>query len=197
MALAALDVYRAAIVRGDHEIRSEIVAAGPDCIMPAHVSAASTPEESMKLDRGGRHIVISASGMGSGGRVVHHLKAMLPRPECTVILAGYQAVGTPGSMLLEGVEQLKVHGRYVPVRADIVDVGAFSVHADADGLLRWLAAIQPPPAQVFINHGEPRAAEVLADRIRHDLGLLAVLPEQGERVRVNPGTGEYMDRAKD
>ncbi len=184
MALAALDVYRAAIERGDPEIRSEIVAAGPDCIMPAHVSAASTPEESMRLDRGGRHIVISASGMGSGGRVVHHLKAMLPRPECTVILAGYQAVGTPGSMLLEGAEQLKVHGRYVPVRAEIVDIGAFSVHADADGILRWLAAIQPPPSQVFVNHGEPRAAEVLADRIRHDLGLLAVLPEQGERVRV-------------
>jgi metallo-beta-lactamase family protein len=184
MALAALEVYRAAIERGDHEILTEIVAIGPDCITPAHVFAASTPEESMKLDRGGRHIVISASGMGSGGRVVHHLKAMLPRPECTVILAGYQAAGTPGRQLLEGAEQLKVHGRYVPVRAEIVDVGAFSVHADADGLLRWLGGIQPPPTQVFINHGEPAAAEVLAEHIRHDLGLVAVLPEQGERVRV-------------
>jgi metallo-beta-lactamase family protein len=184
MALAALDIYREAIAEGDREIRAEIIAAGPDCIVPAHVHAASTPEESMKLDRGGRHIVISASGMGSGGRVVHHLKAMLPRPECTVILAGYQAVGTPGSQLLQGVEQIKMHGRYVPVRAEIVDVGAFSVHADADGLLAWLAAVQPPPHEVFLNHGEPASAAALAGRIRHELGLVAVLPEQGERVRI-------------
>ena len=184
MALAALGVYRRAIDDGDPEIRSAIVANGPDCIVPPHVYEATTPEESMRLDRGGKHIIVSASGMGSGGRVVHHLKALLPRPECTVILAGFQAVGTPGRLLLEGAQEMKFHGTYVRVRAEIVDVGSFSVHADADELVAWLARMQPPPAQVFINHGEPEASAALAARIERELDLAAVMPEQGERVRV-------------
>ena len=138
----------------------------------------------MLLDRGGKHIIVSASGMGSGGRVVHHLKAVLPRPECTVILAGFQAVGTPGRMLLEGAQQMKFHGSYVRVRAEIIDVGSFSVHADADELLDWLRHMEPPPGQVFVNHGEPDAAAALAQRIEDELDVVAVVPDQGERVRV-------------
>jgi len=184
MALAALSVYRQAITDGDPEIRSAIVTEGPDCIVPSHVYEATTPEDSMQLDRGGKHIIVSASGMGTGGRVVHHLKALLPRPECTVILAGFQAVGTPGRLLLEGAQEMKFHGQYVRVRAEIVDVGSFSVHADADELIDWLAHIQPPPAQVFINHGEADAAAALTARIEQELDLVAVMPEQGERVRV-------------
>ncbi len=184
MALAALEVYRQAIADGDSEIRSGIVAAGPDCIVPPDVHAASTPEQSMLLDRGGKHIIVSASGMGTGGRVVHHLKAVLPRPECTVILAGFQAVGTPGRMLLEGAQQIKFHGSYIRVRAEIVDIGSFSVHADADELIEWLGFMSPLPVQVFVNHGEPEAAAALAQRIEDELDVVAVIPDQGERVRV-------------
>lgn len=184
MALAALDVYRRAIADGDPEVRSGIVAVGPECIVPPNVHAASTPEQSMLLDRGGKHIIVSASGMGTGGRVVHHLKAVLPRPECTVILAGFQAVGTPGRMLLEGAQQMKFHGSYLRVRAEIVDIGSFSVHADADELIDWLGFMSPLPDQVFVNHGEPEAAAVLAQRIEDELDVVAVIPDQGERVRV-------------
>lgn len=184
MALAAMRVYRSAIHDGDHEMRTSVAAEGPDIITPPNLFEATTPQESMLLDRGGAFIIMSASGMGSGGRVVHHLKALLPRPECTVILAGYQAVGTPGRQLLDGAQELKVHGKYVRVRAEIVDVGAFSVHADADDLLDWLRQAQPPPAQVFVNHGEPAAAKALADRIIGELDLVAVVPAMGERVAV-------------
>ncbi|MEK9737033.1 MAG: MBL fold metallo-hydrolase RNA specificity domain-containing protein, partial [Candidatus Nanopelagicales bacterium] len=119
-----------------------------------------------------------------GGRVVHHLKAVLPRPECTVILAGFQAVGTPGRMLLEGAQQMKFHGSYIRVRAEIVDIGSFSVHADADELIEWLGFMSPLPVQVFVNHGEPEAAAALAQRIEDELDVVAVIPDQGERVRV-------------
>jgi len=184
MALAALDVYRSSIADGDPEVRSGIIASGPECIVPPNVHAASTPEQSMMLDRGGKHIIVSASGMGTGGRVVHHLKALLPRPECTVILAGFQAVGTPGRMLLEGVQEMKFHGSYVRVRAEVVDIGSFSVHADADELIEWLGFMSPPPDQVFINHGEADAAAALAARIESELDLVAVTPDQGERIAI-------------
>ena len=93
--------------------------------------------------------------MGSGGRVTHHLKALLPDRDNTVILVGFQAVVDPGRMLLDGAHEIKIHGQYVPVRAEIVEIEAFSVHADASELLDWLGACDPPPRQVFINHGEP------------------------------------------
>ena len=103
-----------------------------------NVHEATTPEQSMALDRGGARIIISASGMGSGGRVTHHLKALLPDRDNTVLLVGFQAVGTPGRMLLDGAHEIKIHGQYVPVRAEIVEIEAFSVHADASELVDWL-----------------------------------------------------------
>ena len=145
---------------------------------------ATTPEHSMALDRGGARIIISASGMGSGGRVTHHLKALLPDRDNTVLLVGFQAVGTPGRMLLDGAHEIKIHGQYVAVRAEIFEIEAFSVHADAGELVDWLRSCTEPPRQVFVNHGEPQAAEALATRIRQELDVAAVVPAAGERVRV-------------
>lgn len=184
MALAAMRVYRRAIESGDPEIRSSAIAAGPDIIMPPNVAEAVTPEQSRALDAGGARIIVSASGMGTGGRVVHHLKAMLPDRANCVILAGYQAVGTRGRTLVDGAREVKIHGRYVPVRAEIVDVGAFSVHADADELVAWVSRARPAPTQVLINHGEPDAAAALARRIRDELDIVAVVPRPGERIAV-------------
>jgi metallo-beta-lactamase family protein len=184
MALAAMRVYVQAIQDGDPEISTATIAEGPDAIDMPNVHEATTPEQSMALDRGGARIIISASGMGSGGRVTHHLKALLPDRDNTVLLVGFQAVGTPGRMLLDGAHEIKIHGQYVPVRAEIVEIEAFSVHADASELVDWLMSCADKPSQVFVNHGEPEAAQALADRIRQEWDVAVVVPQPGERVRV-------------
>lgn len=184
MALAAMRVYREAIVDADPELLTATIAQGPDIIDPQNLFEATTPDESKRLDTGGARIILSASGMGSGGRVVHHLKALLPDPDNTVILAGYQAVGTPGRALLDGARELKFHGEYVKVRAEIVDISAFSVHADADELMAWLSSTRDRPREVFIVHGEPQASAALAQRIEDELDLIAVVPDLGERVSI-------------
>jgi metallo-beta-lactamase family protein len=184
MALAAMRVYRDAIRDGDPEIRTSAIAEGPAIIDLPNLREATTQQDSMALDRGGAQIIVSASGMGTGGRVVHHLKALLPDKDNTIVLVGYQAVGTLGRALQDGAEQVKIHGKYVKVRAEIVTVGAFSVHADADELIDWIRSADKLPKQVFINHGEPDASEALAERIRRELDIVAVVPEPGERVAV-------------
>lgn len=184
MALAALEVYLDAIRDGDPEIQTAVLAEGVAALDLPNLHEATTPEQSMALDRGGARIIVSASGMGTGGRVTHHLKALLPDRDNCVLLVGFQAVGTPSRMLLDGAHEIKIHGQYVPVRAEIAEIEAFSVHADAGELLDWLSQCQPPPTQVFINHGEPESAEALAERIRLDLDIAVDVPELGERVRV-------------
>jgi len=184
MALAAMRVYVQAIQDADPEITSATVAEGPDAIDLPNLREATTPQDSMALDRGGARIIISASGMGSGGRVTHHLKALLPDHDNTVLLVGYQAVGTPGRMLADGARELKIHGQYVSVRAEVVEVEAFSVHADAGELVDWLMSANRRPEQVFVNHGEPDAAQALAERVRDEWDVAVVVPHQGERVRV-------------
>jgi len=177
-------VYVQAIQDADPEITSATVAEGPDAIDLPNLREATTPQDSMALDRGGARIIISASGMGSGGRVTHHLKALLPDHDNTVLLVGYQAVGTPGRMLADGARELKIHGQYVSVRAEVVEVEAFSVHADAGELVDWLMSANRRPEQVFVNHGEPDAAQALAERVRDEWDVAVVVPHQGERVRV-------------
>lgn len=184
MALAGMKVYVRAIQDGDPEINTATIARGPDAIDLPNLHEATTREESMVLDRGGARIIVSASGMGSGGRVTHHLKALLPDRDNTVMLVGFQAVGTPGRMLLDGAHEIKIHGQYVPVRADIVEIEAFSVHADSSELIDWLRSCDPPPPQVFVNHGEPDASAALAERIRRELDVAVDVPQPGERVRV-------------
>jgi metallo-beta-lactamase family protein len=182
MALAALRVYVDAIRDGDREINPATVAEGPDAIDLPNVHEATTRQESMALDTGGARIIVSASGMGSGGRVTHHLKALLPERRTSVLLVGYQAVGTPGRMLRDGARELTIHGTSVPVRAEVVEIEAFSVHADCSELLDWLRSADTPPALVLVNHGEQQGSQALADRIRTDLGLDARVPDHEETV---------------
>ncbi|MHB1212940.1 MAG: MBL fold metallo-hydrolase RNA specificity domain-containing protein, partial [Candidatus Nanopelagicales bacterium] len=184
MALAGMRVYVDAIADGDAEINSATVAEGPGAIDLPNLHEATTPEQSMALDRGGARIIVSASGMGSGGRVTHHLKALLPDRDNTVLLVGYQAVGTPGRMLRDGAHEIKIHGQYVAVRAEVVEIEAFSVHADAGELIDWLRSADPRPQQVFVNHGEQGSSEALAERIRRELDVAVIVPQPGERVAV-------------
>ena len=184
MALDALDVYRAAAVEADDILPSQASALAELDRLDVH--RVRDADGSERLNRPRRPcIVISASGMATGGRVLHHLAHLLPDSHNCVVLTGYQAAGSRGRQLQEGARHLKMHGRYVAVRAEVVDVRDFSVHADAGELLGWLAAAPAPPRTVYVVHGEPDASATLARRIEDELGLCAVVPVLGERVRLD------------
>lgn len=185
MALGALRVYREAVARGDAEIRPN--AAGDAALFDVPgLQEVTDVEGSKRLNHPSEpSIVISASGMATGGRVVHHLAHWLPDRRNTVALVGYQAEGTRGRRLLEGAEELKMLGRYVPVRAQIANVPQFSVHADASELLDWLRSAPREPDLVCAVHGEPAASAALAGAVRRELGWTAVVPYLGERIRLD------------
>jgi metallo-beta-lactamase family protein len=131
--------------------------------------------------RGGPCVVISASGMATGGRVVHHLKRFAPEPENMILLAGFQAGGTRGAALAGGATQIKIHGRFVPVRAEVARLDCLSAHADQRELIAWLGA-GPRPRQIFLTHGEPGALDALRVAIREQLGWDAAVPDYRETV---------------
>lgn len=141
----------------------------PLCCVPDHL--LRTPDESKSLNhRKGPFIVIAGSGMATGGRVVHHLKERLPDPKTTVLLAGFQAVGTRGRALQDGAKTVRMHGQNIPVRAHVEIIHGMSAHADQSEIMRWLHGFTRPPRKVYVIHGEPKAAEALASLIRAELG---------------------------
>lgn len=185
MALEALRVYRQAIERGDPDVLVDGARLRDPFDVPGLREVRSV-EESIALNQPDRpSIIVSASGMATGGRVVHHLAHLLPEPRNTVVLVGFQAEGTRGRRLLDGERELKMLGRYVRARAEIVDLPAFSVHADADELLAWVAAAPVEPDSVYVVHGEPGASTALALRIETALDWTAVVPRHGEVVRLD------------
>lgn len=127
-------------------------------------------------------IIVSASGMATGGRVIHHLKHYLPDARNTVLFAGFQAMGTRGAAMLDGAPSVKIHGGYIPVRAEIDNLSMLSAHADADEILRWLGGFSRPPRETFIVHGEPDAADALRLRIKDELGWRCRAVEQNDSV---------------
>ena len=127
-------------------------------------------------------IIISASGMATGGRVLHHLKRYAPDQRSAILFAGYQAAGTRGASMVAGADSIKIHGAEVPVRAEVKNLGMLSAHADAGEILRWLRGFKRPPRRVFIVHGEATAADVLHRRIQDQLGWSCHVPEHLERV---------------
>jgi metallo-beta-lactamase family protein len=137
-----------------------------------------TPAESRRLsERSEPAVIISASGMATGGRVLHHIKAFAPDARNTILVPGFQAPGTRGDALVHGARRVKIHGRQVPVEAEVVQLDIFSAHADQAGLLAWVGATGKPPRRVFVTHGEPVAADVLRREIRDQLGFDACVPE--------------------
>jgi metallo-beta-lactamase family protein len=125
-------------------------------------------------------IVVSASGMVTGGRILHHLEHRLPRPQDTVLFIGYQAEGTRGRTILEGKPAVKIHGQEIPIKAHIEQISGFSAHADYQEVLAWLVGFNRPPRQTFIVHGEPEAAASMAGKIREKLGWEVAIPRFGE-----------------
>ena len=147
------------------------------------VHMVADARQSMRLQRSRwPSVIISASGMATGGRVLHHLKAMAPVEKHHIVFAGFQAGGSRGARLVAGASEVKIHGEYVPVRARISQLEGLSGHADADELMAWLRALHQPPRQTFVVHGEPDASDTLRLRIKDELGWAVRVPQHGETV---------------
>jgi metallo-beta-lactamase family protein len=179
MAAAATRVY--------HDHVRELRLSEAQCqAMGRTVQVVTTPDESRALNaRHGPMIVIAASGMATGGRVVHHLKAFAPDRRNTILLTGFQAGGTRGASLAAGAPTLRIHGEDVPVRAEVAMIDTLSAHADADEIMQWLRAFKRPPRRTFITHGEPAAADALRQRIERELGWECRLPYYLEQVALD------------
>ncbi|TWO72715.1 MBL fold metallo-hydrolase [Caenimonas sedimenti] len=159
-------------------------------LTPAECSALSnaahvvgTPEESRELNaRRGPMVVIAGSGMATGGRVIHHIKAFAPHKRNTIVLAGFQAGGTRGAHLAAGDSTVRIHGEDVPVRCEVAQLDSLSAHADAAEIESWLRGMKSPPRTTFITHGEPDAADALRQRIERTLRWPTHVPEYLETV---------------
>lgn len=184
MALAGMRVYQKAITAHDAELRPEILADGVDALDPGDLAELHTVQESMTANQPVQpSIIISSSGMATGGRVLHHLEHLLPDHRNTVVIVGFAAAGTRARDLTEGAKSIKIHGENVPVRAEIAEVDAFSAHADSDDVLAWLSAA-PAPAATYVIHGEPDSAAALRDRLDQQLGWNALVPALGDRFAI-------------
>jgi metallo-beta-lactamase family protein len=153
----------------------------PLCCRELHLHR--TPEESKALNNlSGPRIIISASGMVTGGRILHHLKLRLPDPKTTVLFVGFQAQGTRGRAMQDGKAEIKMLGEIIPLRAKVKTIDGFSAHADQREILRWLSSFQKSPLRTFVVHGEPAASEALANVLREKLKWSAEVPKNGEAV---------------
>ena len=150
------------------------------------MSTASSREESKRLNSAtGARVIISASGMMTGGRVLHHALRLVPDPEATIVFVGYQAAGTTGRRIQEGEPEVKILGQWVPVRCRTAKIGGFSAHADWSEVLRWLGGMQgSAPKTTFLTHGEPEAANAMAGHIKEKFGWNVHVPQYGERVEL-------------
>jgi metallo-beta-lactamase family protein len=178
MATAATALYQ-------HHRKLLRIGAREAATLTEDVTLVATPRESEQLTRSRwPKVVISASGMATGGRVLHHLKAMAPDPRNAIVFPGFQVGGTRGANLIAGAREVKIHGEYVAVKAEVSHLEGFSGHADAQGLMDWLRGFDAPPAQTFVVHGEPAAADALRMRIKDELNWRVAVPEHGATLEV-------------
>ncbi len=170
MAIDASDIFHEH--RRDHRLSE--AACREVCGLAIRTRSA---EESKAIDQNRvPAVIISASGMATGGRVLHHLKVYAPDARNTVLFSGFQAGGTRGAAMLAGAREVKIHGMHVPVRAEVVNLDMLSAHADADEIMDWLRNFERPPRTTFVTHGEAAAADALRYRIEHDLGWTCRVP---------------------
>jgi metallo-beta-lactamase family protein len=163
---------------GEHKLTAEQCRAA--CRVARYVREA---DESKALnDNAMPKVIISASGMATGGRVLHHLKRLASDHRNTILFAGFQAGGTRGAAMVAGAKTIKIHGSYVPVRAEVANLHMLSAHADANEILAWLTHVKTPPRATFITHGEPDASDALRHRIEEELHWPCTVPEYRDEV---------------
>ena len=183
MALEALKFYQRHADELDDDIptpRGEVCA----FCTARFTRVASSQESRDVVDREGPAIVLSASGMATGGRVLHHLAKGLPDARNTVLFVGFQAAGTRGRQLIEGSQETKIHGQFVPVLARIEKLNGMSAHADASEIVRWLRTFPAPPSVTYLVHGEPFAQDTLKLRVERELAWNVQIPKHGDRVSI-------------
>lgn len=174
MAIDATRLYQ--VFTAEHRLTAEESAA-----LGRVATLVHSAEQSKALDRQeGPQIIVCASGMATGGRVVHHLKRFAPDPKNLILLAGFQAGGTRGAALAAGARSVRIHGQEVPVNAQVIQLTSMSAHADADEIIGWLRTLERAPKQTFITHGEPGASDALRQRIERELGWPTSVPEYRE-----------------
>ncbi|MFZ0154316.1 Ribonuclease [compost metagenome] len=150
-----------------------------------------TVDESRDLDQlRDPAVIIAASGMATGGRVLHHLKALAPNPRNSLLFSGFQAGGTRGADIIAGARTIRMHGQDVPIRAQVFAMESLSAHADADEIMQWLRGFKQPPRHTFVVHGEPHAADTLRRRISVEFGWSVSVPEHLETVSLNTDAPE-------
>lgn len=178
MAIDVTELYR-------HHLREHrLTISQADSIRKAATMVRTVDQSKQLTARHGPMVVIAGSGMATGGRVLHHLKAFAPDSRNTIVLVGYQAAGTRGAALEAHAPTLKIHGEYVPVRAAIESISSLSAHADYRETLAWLGSLSTPPERTFITHGEPAAADALRRRIEETLHWRCEVPTYLESVEL-------------
>jgi metallo-beta-lactamase family protein len=181
MAAAATKAYAARKEEHDEDYGLALKRS-PTPLRTHSMTTASSREESKRLNSAqGARVIISASGMLNGGRVLHHALRVLPDENATVVFVGYQSAGTTGRRVADGEKQVKILGQWIPVRCAIEKIGGFSAHADWKEVIRWLEGMPSPPKRVFVTHGEIGSAEAMAKRIRERFGWTIEVPKYGER----------------
>ena len=185
MAINATEVFEKR--KGDYNLKAKVLELnGKHILRPKEIRVCKDREESKAINQeNSGAIIISASGMVTGGRILHHLAYRLPRPQDTVLFIGYQGEGTRGRTIADGKPVVKIHGEKVPVRAKIENISGFSAHADYNEILAWLMGFNRPPLKTFIVHGEPNASESLAKKIRDKLGWKVVIPQYQESFEID------------
>jgi metallo-beta-lactamase family protein len=182
MGIQATAIYAAHTEEHDPAL-ARVVAGGTAPFAPKRFALSRSVEDSKRLnDTAGPGIIVAGSGMATGGRILHHLKRLLPDPKTTVLFVGYQAAGTRGRLLKEGAAEIRMLGIMVPVNATIMVSDAYSAHADREEILRWLGGFRRPPGMTYVVHGEAGAAEALRDAIVSRLGWNAAVAQDGQRV---------------
>jgi len=176
MAVSASDVFGKHL--SDHRLSAE------ECDWSRNTARyVEDVEESKEIDRSPMpKVIVSASGMATGGRVLHHLKHYAPDHRSTILFAGFQAGGTRGAAIVAGARSVRIHGGDIPIRAEVGNLHMLSAHADADEILRWLGHFEAAPKLTFITHGEPDASDALRLRIERDLGWDCLVPDYREDV---------------
>ena len=163
---------------GDHRLDSEVC--GAVCATATYVRDVDASKQ-LSANRMPK-VIISASGMATGGRVLHHIKAFGGDPRNTILFSGFQAAGTRGRAMIEGQRQVKIHGSWIDIRAEIADLEMLSAHADANEIMRWLGGFRAPPSRTFIVHGEPDSSAALRNRIERELGWSSSVSAMGQRI---------------
>jgi metallo-beta-lactamase family protein len=184
MAAAATQIYQRTREEHDEDYEN-ILEQNRQPLRTASMLTASSRDESKRLnDEKGTRIIISASGMMTGGRVMHHARRILPDERATVLFVGFQAAGTTGRRILEGEREVRIMKEFVPVRCHVERIGGLSAHADWSEVLRWLEPLKEAPRRVFTTHGEPEAAAAMAEHIRERFGWRVDAPRYGEHVEL-------------